>query len=105
MSHLLDFDQRALKILGVQEQHRLAVGADLRLAIADDASARRFQAIARGKNVLDLEAHVMQAALGALLQKPRDRRTGAARLQQLDLGVGQIDDIALEVPAFLRRSQ
>ena len=34
-SRLFNLDQRAAKIFRVQEQYRLAVGADLRLAVAD----------------------------------------------------------------------
>src|SRR5262245_28967078 len=36
---LLDLDQGAAEILGMQEQHRLVMGADLGLAIAEDAGA------------------------------------------------------------------
>src|SRR4051812_29572349 len=36
-SRLLQFDQRAEKILGVQEQHRLAVRADFWIAVAEYA--------------------------------------------------------------------
>ena len=38
-SGLLELDQRAAEVLGVQEQHRLVVGADLRLAVAEHARA------------------------------------------------------------------
>ena len=38
-SCLLELDQRAAEILGMQEQHRLAVRADLRLAFAKHARA------------------------------------------------------------------
>ena len=40
-SDLLEFDQRAGEILGMQEQHRLVVGADLGLAVAQHARALR----------------------------------------------------------------
>ena len=43
-SRLFELDQRAAEILRVQEQHRLAVGADLRLAVAEHARALRLQA-------------------------------------------------------------
>ena len=47
--YLFQFDQRSLKILRVQEQHRLAVRADFRLPIAQDARARLAELVARGK--------------------------------------------------------
>jgi hypothetical protein len=43
--HLLDFDQRADKILRMQEEHRLAVRADFRLAVAEHARALRFEPV------------------------------------------------------------
>ena len=42
-SDLLDLDQRADEVLGMQEQHRLAVRADLRLAVAEHPRARGLQ--------------------------------------------------------------
>src|SRR2546422_4434805 len=42
-------DQGAAKVLRVQEQHRLAMGADLRIAVAEHARALGFQLVARGK--------------------------------------------------------
>ena len=44
---LLELDQRAAEILGMQEQHRLAVGADLWLALAKNARALRHEPVAR----------------------------------------------------------
>ena len=38
-SHLFEFGERAAEILGMQEKHRLAVGARLRLAV--DPAARK----------------------------------------------------------------
>ena len=48
-SRLLELHQRAGEVLGVQEQHRLAVGADLRLAVAEHAGALRQQPVAGGE--------------------------------------------------------
>jgi hypothetical protein len=40
VSHLFELDQRALKILRMQEEDRLAMGTDLWIAVAEHASAR-----------------------------------------------------------------
>src|SRR5665213_2303566 len=45
-----------------------------------------------GQDVGDLEAEVVLAALGVLRQEAVDRRVGAIGLDQLDLGVGQVDE-------------
>src|SRR6266702_1922236 len=58
-SRLFQLDQGAAEILGVEEQHRLAVGADFRLTVAEQAGARFAQAVARGDNVVDLVAQMM----------------------------------------------
>ena len=67
-SGLLELDQRAAEILRVQEQHRLAVGADLRLAATEHARAAR-QPVARGLDVVDLVADVVDAAVGLRSRK------------------------------------
>src|SRR5689334_19071529 len=91
-SNLLELGQRAAEIFRMQEQHRLAVRSDLRVAVADHTRALRLELIARGQDVGHLVAHVMDAAVGVLFQKLGDRAIGAERLQELDLGVGQIDE-------------
>ena len=48
-SGLLQLDQRAVEILGMQEQHRLAVRADLGLAVAEHARARGLELVARAR--------------------------------------------------------
>src|SRR5208283_833834 len=84
-SRLLEFDERAAKILGMQEQHRLAMRADLRLAVAEHARALGLQLVARGDDVLDLVAEVMNATRGILLDETRDRGFVAIGLEELDL--------------------
>ena len=79
------------KILGMQEQHRLAVRADLRVAVAKHARALRLQLVAGGDDVIDLVADVMNAAVGILFDELGDRRILAERLEKFDLGVGQLD--------------
>src|SRR5215470_17027287 len=91
-SRLLQLDQRAVEVLGMQEQYRLAVGADLGLTVAQHARARRPQLVARGMDIGHLVAQVMDASRRAALQEGRDRRSIAERLQQLDLGIGQRDE-------------
>ena len=50
-SGLLELDQRAAEVLGVQEQDRPIVGAELGLAVAQHPGAGGEQAIARGEDV------------------------------------------------------
>src|SRR5262245_58358036 len=88
---LFELGQRAEKILGVEEQHRLAVRADLRVAVAENAGTLRLELVARGDDVVDLVADVMDAAVAVLLQELGDRRVVAQRLQEFDLGVRQVD--------------
>ena len=91
-SDLLELDQGAAEILGVQEKDRLAVGAGFRLAVAEHARAGRLEAIARGDDVVDLVADMVHAAGGVAREELRDRRGRAQRMQQLDLGVRQGDE-------------
>src|SRR5580704_1045563 len=69
ISGLFEFDQRAGKILRMQEQHRLAMGADFRFAIAQHPCPGRFERIARGANVADLVADMMNAAIRIAVEK------------------------------------
>src|SRR5260370_12858374 len=83
---LLDLDQRPAKILGVQEQHRLAVGADLRLPVAQDPRAGRLEPLPRGPDVVHLVAQMMHAAVGIAVQEVFDWRSGSQRLAHTHLG-------------------
>jgi hypothetical protein len=74
LSGLFDLDQRAGKILGVEEQHRLAVGADPGLAVAKRACAVRDYPVARGDDVGDVVADMVDAAVGIALDEFCDRR-------------------------------
>src|SRR5713101_6234481 len=89
---MLELDQGAAKILRMQEQNRLAVRAHLGLAVAQHARALRLERIARGDDVVDLVAQMMDAAVRIALEEFRDRRGRAQRLQEFDLGVGQRDE-------------
>ncbi len=74
----------------MQEQHRLAVRADLGVAVAEHARAFGFQLVAGAKNIVDLVADVMDAAVRIAFEEFGDRRVLAERLEQLDLGVRQV---------------
>ena len=51
-----------------------------------------YAGVAGGADVLDLEAHVVDAAGRVLGEEARDRGTFAQRMQKLDLGVRQVDE-------------
>src|SRR5208283_153831 len=95
-SRLLEFDERAAEILRMQEQHRLAMRADLRLAVAEHARALGFELVARGDDVLDLIAEMMNAARRILLDEARDRGLVAIGFEELDLRVRQLDEDDLD---------
>ena len=57
----------------MKEQDRLAVGADLRLPVAEHARALRLELVARRKNVVDLVADMMDAAVGVAVEEFGDR--------------------------------
>ncbi len=76
----------------MQKQHRLAMRADFRLAVAEHARALCLQGIAGGADVGHLVADVVDAAVGIAFEEFGDRRALAERLQQFDLGVGQRDE-------------
>jgi 2,3-bisphosphoglycerate-independent phosphoglycerate mutase len=68
------------------------MGADLRLAVAEDARASRAQPVARGMDVIDLVADMVDPARGILLEKAPDRGILAEGVEKLDLGVRQFDE-------------
>ena len=67
---MLQFDKAAVEILGVQEQNRLAMSADLRLARAQHPCAAGLQMVARGQDIVHLIADVMDAAEGFFSRNP-----------------------------------
>src|SRR6266446_1482715 len=71
----------AAEILGVQEQHGLAMGAEPRRAATEDPCTLRAQLISCGDDVLDLVAKVVYAARGIAFEKNRApaRRRRVAR--------------------------
>jgi hypothetical protein len=91
-SDLFDLDQRPGEILRMQEQHQLAVGANLWLAIAEHARAVGFESIAGGEDVLDLIAEMVHATVGIALKEFGDRGVRTQRMQKFDLRVGQFNE-------------
>jgi len=88
-SCLLQFNQSAGEVFGVQKQHRLAMRADL--GFAQNPCALGFQMIAGDDDIIHLVADVMNAAWGVLFQEACDGRGFSQRGQQFNLGIGQGD--------------
>src|SRR5260221_2635880 len=76
---LLQLHQRAAEILGMQEQHRLVVGADLWFAVADDPRAAGLELVAGGNNIRDLVADIVHAAARVALEAISHRPVPALR--------------------------
>ena len=70
--NLLQFDQTAVKIFGVQKQHRLAVRADLGLSVAQNACALGLQMVTRRQNIINFVTNMMNAARRIFVQKSLD---------------------------------
>src|SRR5258708_2741978 len=69
---LLEFDQRAREVLGMQEQHRLVMRADLGFAVAQHPRALGLELVAGGVDVLDLVPDMVDAAVGIAGEKVGD---------------------------------
>src|SRR3974390_1708377 len=81
-SGLFDLDQRAGKILRMQKQDRLAMRADPRLAVAQHPRAFPDQRIARGDDVGNLIADVVNPAVGVAFEEFGNWRCFAKRLDE-----------------------
>src|SRR3954452_1159200 len=68
-SNLLEFDQRSVEILRMQEQYGLPVRSDLGLAVAQHARAACFQLVASREDVVHLVADMVHAPVGVLLEE------------------------------------
>src|SRR4051794_1563746 len=90
-SHLLQLDQGAAEVFWVQEQNRLVMGAEFRLAVAEHAGTGGGQTVTGGKDIVNLVADMVHAAGRVLVEKAAHRRIGPKRVQQLDLAVRQFD--------------
>src|SRR5690349_9259315 len=73
----------------MEEKHRLAVRTDLRLAVAENACAFRYQKITSRDDIRYLIAYMVDTAIGVAFNKFRDRGSIAERLDEFDLGVWQ----------------
>ena len=62
ISDLLKLGQGAVHILGMQKENRFAMGANLGFAIAQNPQAAGLEVIARGNDIINLVADVMNAA-------------------------------------------
>src|SRR5689334_20554996 len=76
-SCLLQFHQRAEKILWMKKKHRLAVRADLWLAVTENTRALLFERIARGANIGNFVAYVMDTTVRITFEKFCNRRIRA----------------------------
>src|SRR3546814_3095430 len=89
---LLEFDQRPVEVLGMQEEDGLVMRAYSGLAGPEDPRPRPDQMVARRENVVDFVAEMVDAAGRAALQESGDRGRVAERFEQLDLGIRQLDE-------------
>src|SRR3546814_14305947 len=89
---LLEFDQRPVEVLGMQEENGLVVRADGGLAGPEDPRARPDQTVARREDVVDLVAEMVDAAGRAALQKSGYRRGVDERFEPLEIGVRTLAD-------------
>ena len=67
----------------MQKQHRLAVGADPGLTVAEDPRALLDQGVARRDDIGHVIANVVNAAVGVALKEFGDRRGLAERLAKM----------------------
>src|SRR5262245_28461841 len=88
---LLELDQRAEKIAGMEEGDWLARDVVLRPAFTKNADAVFGKSVRGFLYVVDPEAEMMNAALRIALEEFGDRRVGPRRLHQFDLAVAEFD--------------
>src|SRR5690606_25880746 len=101
-SCLFELDERAAEILGMQEQHGLAMGTDLGFAIAENARSRSLETIAGRNDIVDFIAKMMNATVGIAFEKLGDWRIGAKRLQQFYLRVRENHEYGRDAVLGLR---
>src|SRR5580693_2554833 len=71
--NLLELDQGAAEILGMEEQYRLVVSAEFGLAVAKHARAFGLELVARGNDVFHLVADMVHAASRIALEEVAHR--------------------------------
>lgn len=79
-----------MAVLGVQEHDGLAVGADLGDWV-EGLDALGHEVVDGLGDIIDLDADVVDASGLVLVQEPLDGRVLAIGVQQLDLGVAELD--------------
>ena len=72
----------------MEEEHRLAMGPDLGIALAEHAGAVGDEPVAGGDDVVDLVAEMMDAAVRVALEEGRDGRFVAERPSSSTLVLG-----------------
>jgi len=88
---LLELHQHAVHRLGMQEHDRLAMSADLGLLV-EHHDAPGLQLLDGLVDVLDLEAHVVDAARRLGLEEVLDGALLAEWPQELELGVAEVHE-------------
>src|SRR5215831_3553187 len=88
---LLELDQRAEKIAGMDEGNGRARDVVLRFAFPQNANTVFAESADGFGDVIDAEADVMNAALRIAFEKFGHRRIGPRRLHQLDPAVAEFD--------------
>src|SRR5205823_2685962 len=68
------------------------MGTRFGMALAKHACTVSLEALAGGGKIGDFVTDMMDAAGGILVEEVGDRRTQAQGLEQLDLGIGKIDE-------------
>jgi CheY-like chemotaxis protein len=76
----------------MQEQHGFAMRADPRLSRAQHPCPGGTQLIARGDDIVDFVADMVNATGRVLVKKPLNGRFRTQGVQKLDLGVGQVNE-------------
>src|SRR5262245_2509720 len=88
---LLQLDQRAEEVTGMDEGDALARHVVLRLAATQHAHAGRAESVHGLRDVIDAETEVMNAALRVAFEELGDRRIRTRWLDQLDLAGAELD--------------
>src|SRR5262245_42484515 len=88
---LLDLDQRAEEVTGMDEGDALTRDVALRPGATQDAHAGRAEAALGLRDVIDAETEVMDAALRIALEELGHGRIRPRRLDQLDLAGAELD--------------
>src|SRR5262249_7342890 len=86
----------------MQEQNRLAMGADFWLAVPEHPGAGRLERGARGANVAHLVADVVNAAVWIALEKFGDWRAVTQGFKQFDFRIRQSDKHGRDAVVRLR---